>query len=125
MSIADRLATEPLAIPRPATTAPFTRIDTGIWAISENAIATECLTPEHSRIPGLARTAKSCGHEVVLNANETTYEQYNSMVVEKTIVDVSQQDSRFLQFFPSSELTGALLNPGTAPTFSHRAIRHD
>ncbi|MGW6422497.1 hypothetical protein ACWF82_07460 [Nocardia sp. NPDC055053] len=101
--------------------------DTGIWAISENAIATECLTPENSRIPGLARTAKSWGHEVVLNANtiETTYEQYNSMVIEKTIVDVSQQDSRFLQFFPSSELTGALLNPGTAPTFSHRAIRHD
>lgn len=28
MSIAERLATEPIAIPRPATTAPFTRIDT-------------------------------------------------------------------------------------------------
>ncbi|MFE3190833.1 hypothetical protein ACFXHA_17615 [Nocardia sp. NPDC059240] len=100
--------------------------DTGIWAISENAIATECLTPERSRIPGLAHTAKSWGHEVILNANtlETTYEQYNSLVIEKTIVDVSQQDSRFLQFFPSSELTGALLNPGTSPTFTHRAIRH-
>ncbi|WP_218024360.1 hypothetical protein [Nocardia lijiangensis] len=100
--------------------------DTGIWAISENAIATECLTPERSRIPGLARAAKFWGHEVVLNANtlETTYEQYNSLVIEKTVVDVSQQDSRFLQFFPSSELTGALLNPGTSPTFTHRAIRH-
>lgn len=100
--------------------------DTGIWAISENAIATECLTPEHSRIPGLARSTRAWGHEVVLNANtiETTYEQYNSLVIEKTIVDVSQQDSRFLQFFPSSELTGALLNPGTTPTFTHRAIRH-
>ncbi|MFF2395494.1 hypothetical protein [Nocardia sp. NPDC058114] len=100
--------------------------DTGIWAISENAIATECLTPDQSRIPGLAKAAKSWGHEVVLNANtiETAYEQYNSLVIEKTIVDVSQQDSRFLQFFPSSELTGALLNPGTAPTFTHRAIRH-
>lgn len=99
---------------------------TGIWAISENAIAAECLTPEHSRIPGLSRSARSWGHEVILNANtiETTYEQYNSLVIEKTITDVSQQDSRFRQFFPSSELTGALLNPGTAPTFAHRAIRH-
>lgn len=100
--------------------------DTGIWAVSENAIATECLTPEHSRIPGLARAARNWGHEVILNANtlETTYEQYNSLVIEKSIVDVSQQDSRFLQFFPSSELTGARLNPGTSPTFTHRAIRH-
>lgn len=100
--------------------------DNGIWAISENAIASECLTPEHSRIPGLARSARSWGHEVVLNANtiETTYEQYNSLVIEKTIAEVSQRDSRFLQFFPSSELTPSRLNPGTAPTFTHRAIRH-
>ncbi|KAA8884429.1 hypothetical protein F3087_33985 [Nocardia colli] len=100
--------------------------DTGLWAISENAIATECLTPQHSRIPGLSRAAKSWGHEVILNANtlETTYEQYNSLVIEKTIADASQQDPRFLQFFPSSELTGALLSPGTSPTFTHRAIQH-
>ncbi|WP_218026790.1 hypothetical protein [Nocardia inohanensis] len=100
--------------------------DTGIWVISENAIATECLTPEHSKIPGLSGFTRSWGHEVVLNANtiETTYEQYNSLIIEKTIADVSQRDSRFRQFFPSSELTDALLNPGTAPTFTHRAIRH-
>ncbi|MFB8003344.1 hypothetical protein [Nocardia sp. NPDC056000] len=100
--------------------------DTGIWAISENAIAAECLTPEHSRIPGVSRSARSWGHEVILNANtiETTYEQYNSLVIEKTIADVSQRDSRFRQFFPSSELTGARLNPGTTPTFTHRAIGH-
>ncbi|MEV0341310.1 hypothetical protein AB0H49_20005 [Nocardia sp. NPDC050713] len=100
--------------------------DTGIWAISENAIAAECLVPEHSRILGLARSARSGGHEVILNANtlETTYEQYNSLVIEKTLVDVSQQDARFPQFFPSSELTGARLNPGTSPTFTHRAIHH-
>lgn len=100
--------------------------DTGIWAVSENAIAAECLTPENSRIPGVAHAAKSWGHEVVLNANtlETTYEQYNSLIIEKTIADVSQHDPRFLQFFPSSELTKALLNPGTSPTFTHRAIGH-
>ena len=99
---------------------------TGIWATSENAIATECLTPEHSRIPGVAAWARRWQQEVVLNANtiETTAEQYNSMVVEKTLVDPSQADGRFLQFFPSSELTRHWTNPGTAPTFVHREITH-
>src|SRR3712207_1363188 len=51
---------------------------TGIWATSENAIAAECLTPEHSRIPGVAAWARRWEQEVVLNANtiETTAEQY-------------------------------------------------
>ncbi|RKG91883.1 hypothetical protein [Corallococcus terminator] len=99
---------------------------TGIWASSENAIAAECLTPEHSRLPGLARWARTWQQEVILNANslENTAEQYNSLVLEKTLVDRSQVDERFLQFFPSSELTAAWTHPGTAPTFSHRAIHH-
>ncbi len=99
---------------------------TGIWASSENAVAAECLTPEHSKSPGVARWAARWGQEVVLNANtlETTAEQYNSMVVEKTVVDRDQRDSRFLQFFPSSELTRNRLNPGTTPTFTHGALTH-
>ncbi|WP_254189349.1 hypothetical protein OG225_12300 [Nocardia sp. NBC_01377] len=99
---------------------------TGVWVSSENVIATECLTPEHSRMPGLARWAKEWGQELVLNANtiETTVDQYNSIVLEKTLADRSQKDSRFLQFFPSSELTTAWTNPGTSPTFTHGAIAH-
>ncbi|HVA60219.1 MAG TPA: hypothetical protein VNG13_06750 [Mycobacteriales bacterium] len=99
---------------------------TGLWASSENVIAAECLTPEVSRIPGLCRTAQRWGREVVLNANtiETTAEQYNSIVVEKTLVDRSIRDGRFLQFFPSSELTRSRLAPGAGPTFSHGGIRH-
>jgi hypothetical protein len=99
---------------------------TGIWAVSENAIATECLTPTESRIPGVARWARAWDQEVVLNANtiETTAEQYNSMVLEKNIVDRSAADARFLQFFPSSELTRHWTNPGVAPTFVHGGIRH-
>ncbi|OBB84376.1 hypothetical protein A5779_06530 [Mycolicibacterium peregrinum] len=99
---------------------------TGVWVSSENVIAAECLTPEHSRLPGLAGWARRWGQEVVLNANtiETTAEQYNSIIFEKALVDRSQHDSRFLQFFPSSELTGAWTNPGTTPTFSHRAVTH-
>ncbi|QSQ17407.1 hypothetical protein [Myxococcus landrumensis] len=99
---------------------------TGIWASSENVIATECLTPEHSRLPGVAAWAREWGQEVILNAIslESTVEQYNSVILEKALVDRSQSDERFLQFFPSSELTEAWTNPGTSPTFSHLAIHH-
>jgi hypothetical protein len=98
----------------------------GIWASSENAVATECLTPEHSRIPGLRRFSETWGQEVVLNANtiEATAVQYNSLVKEKVIVDRCARDTRFLQYMPSSELTANRLNPGTAPTFIHGGIRH-
>jgi len=99
---------------------------TGIWASSENAIAAECMTPEHSRIPGVRRWAERWGQEVIINANtiEYTAQQYNSMVKEKSIVDRSRVNPRFLQFFPSSELTQNRFNPGTQPTFNHHAISH-
>jgi hypothetical protein len=99
---------------------------TGIWVSSENVIAAEALTPEHSKLPGLASWSQRWQQEVVLNANtvETTADQYNSIVLEKSLADRSQADPRFLQFFPSSELTGAWTNPGTTPTFSHGQIVH-
>lgn len=99
---------------------------TGIWVSSENVIATECLTPEHSKLPGLAAWSRTWQQEVILNANsiEATADQYNSLILEKTIVDRAQGDSRFLQFFPSSELTPMWTNPGTSPTFRHLAITH-
>ncbi|GGZ47729.1 hypothetical protein GCM10010371_03850 [Streptomyces subrutilus] len=99
---------------------------TGIWVSSENAIAAEALTPEHSRLPGVAGWARQWQQEAVLNANtvETTADQYNSLVLEKTLADRSQRDPRFLQFFPSSELTPARTNPGTTPTFTHGHITH-
>ena len=99
---------------------------TGIWASSENVIATECLTPELSRIPGLAKWARGWGQEVVINANtiEATATQFNSCVKEKLVVDRSAVDARFLQFFPSSELTRSRTAPGAAPTFTHGGIAH-
>jgi len=99
---------------------------TGIWASSENVIAAECLTPEHSRIPGVRHYAQNWAQEVVLNANtlEDTAAQYNSCVLEKSIVDVSRFDPRFPQFLPSSELTRNPLSPGTGPTFAHLGIFH-
>ncbi len=100
--------------------------ETGIWASSENVIAAECLTPEHSRIAGMSRYARTWGQEVVLNANtlEDTARQYNSCVLEKLIVDPSRADLRFLQFMPSSELTSNPFSPGTSPTFTHSGIFH-
>ena len=99
---------------------------TGIWTSSENAIAAECMTPEHSKIPGVARWARTWGQEVILNANtvEATAQQYNSMVIEKTIPDRAQSDSRFVQFFPSSEMTARWTAPGLSPTFVHGGIAH-
>jgi hypothetical protein len=99
---------------------------TGIWATSENAISAESLTPEHSRIPGLRRWRQRMNQEVVLNGNtiEATARQYNSVMTEKLIVDPSARDPRFLQFFPSSELTAHPINGLAQPTFVHRAITH-
>jgi hypothetical protein len=99
---------------------------TGIWASSENAIAAECLVPQHSKLFGVRRWSEQWGQGVVVNANtiETIAAQYNSLILERSIVDVSQRDSRFPQFFPSSELTRRWTNPGTAPTFVHQRICH-
>lgn len=98
----------------------------GIWAVSENALAAECLVPEHSRIPGVRRSARRWGREVVLNSNtpEALADQYGSIVLEKSLVDPSQDDPRFPQFLPSSEMTPARWAVGANPTFTHRAIRH-
>jgi hypothetical protein len=98
----------------------------GIWAVSENALAAESLVPEHSRIPGVRRAAKRWQREVVLNSNtpEALADQYCSIVLEKSLVDPSLADPRFPQFLPSSELTAAPWAPGARPTFTHRAITH-
>jgi hypothetical protein len=99
---------------------------TGIWAFSENVIAAELLTPDESKIPGVRQYAKKWNLEVVLNGNtiENTAQQYNSIVKEKCIVDRSLKNSRFLQFFPTSELTASFTSPGTKPTFVHGKLTH-
>ncbi|RMG96280.1 MAG: hypothetical protein D6705_11590 [Deltaproteobacteria bacterium] len=101
--------------------------DDGIWAFSENVVAAECLTPQHSEIPGLRKRAGAMGWEVVLNGNtlEATATQYNSAVKEKCVVDRSRHDERFVQFFPTSQLTPHPLAPGLAPTFAHPDIDFD
>lgn len=99
---------------------------TGIWASSENIIAAECLTPEHSTMLGPARWSSRWQQAVVLHAStiETTADQYNSIILEKALVDRCQRNENLLPFFPSSELTGMWTNPGTHPTFSHGELTH-
>ncbi|WP_433683385.1 hypothetical protein [Nocardia sp. CA-119907] len=98
----------------------------GIWAGSENAIAAECLVPRHSKLPGVRRWSEQWQQGVMVNANtvEMIAAQYNSLILERSIVDASARDSRFPQFFPSSELTRRWTNPRTAPTFTYQRITH-
>jgi hypothetical protein len=100
--------------------------DAGIWTSSENAIAAECLVPQHSKLWGVRRWAQAWGQEVVVNANtvEAIAAQYNALVLERSIADPARGDERFPQFFPSSELTARWTAPGTAPTFVHERITH-
>jgi hypothetical protein len=102
------------------------RTSSGIWASSENVVATEMLTPEHSRIPGVREAAAEWGLEVILNGNtiENTAQQYNSVIKEKSVVDRSAIDGRFLQFFATSELTRNFAMWRTSPTFAFARLRH-
>lgn len=61
----------------------------GVYAVSENAIAPECYTPEASGLRSLREHHRKYGAEVVLNGNalESAMSQYTSMIVEKTLVD--------------------------------------
>ena len=99
---------------------------TGVWATSENVIAVECMVPEHSKIPGVAKSTRAWGYDVVLNANtpEGLGDQLVSIAKEKSLVDRSSADPRFPQFLPSSELTPSPFFPGTKPSFTTRSITH-
>lgn len=78
----------------------------GVWVSSENGVALDNWFPEHSRIPGIAGYLKHFSREVVLNSNtlEDPQDQYNSMVLEKALADVSPKDPRFKNILPSTEL---------------------
>jgi hypothetical protein len=97
-----------------------------IGAQMATGLVFECLVPQHSKLPGVRRWAYEWQQGVVVNANtiETIAAQYNSLVLERSLVDPSVHDERFPQFFPSSELTARWTNPGTRPTFAHRQTTH-
>jgi glyoxylase-like metal-dependent hydrolase (beta-lactamase superfamily II) len=96
----------------------------GLWTISENGVAIDNWTPERSHIAGVAGSAEASGAEVILNSNtrEESLEQYTSMVLEKSLADLSPDG--WPQCFSSSELTPSLLAPGLRAAYAHRAITH-
>ena len=98
----------------------------GLYVVSENAVATEGYTPLVSGIPGVRRWAERYGHEVIQNGNtrESSIEQYTSMVLEKKLAGPSKLSPSFVNVFPSSELTPSLLSPGASLTFSHGEVSH-
>ena len=100
--------------------------DRGVWTISENGICVEAYAPEHSKIPGVRRHARDQEVEVILNGNtrENSLDQYNSMVLEKTLADRTPDRPEFPQHFPSSEMVKSFLAPGLSPTFRHGEITH-
>ncbi len=98
----------------------------GIWVTSENGVAVDNWFPEHSRIPGLKGYARSYSREVVLNANtqEDPLDQFNSMVLEKALADVSRRDPRFKQMLPSTELLPWARNWPCIPTLFQGGISY-
>lgn len=100
--------------------------DKEVFVVSENGVASECYTPLQSRIPGVRAFAEQMGWEVVLNGNtrESSLEQYSSMVVEKLFAGPSRVEGAYVNFHPSSLLTGSLVAPGLSPTITLPAPNH-
>ncbi|HYO71106.1 MAG TPA: hypothetical protein VEU33_34000 [Archangium sp.] len=100
--------------------------DKEVFVVSENGVASESYTPQQSRIPGVRAFAEQMGWEVVLNGNtrESSLEQYSSMVVEKVFAGPSRVEGAFVNFHPSSLLTGSLVAPGLSPTITLPAPNH-
>jgi hypothetical protein len=98
----------------------------GVWVSSENGVAADNWHPQLSRIPGLRRWAEFFGREVVMNANtlEDSIDQYDSMVKEKAVADANRRDPRWLNVFPSSELTAYKRQWPLVPTFSYGGMNY-
>jgi hypothetical protein len=95
------------------------RADDGLFVASENGVAAESYAPEHSRIPGVRKWARTTGSEVVLNGNtlEGSVDQYISMVQEKELAGPSAKNPDFPNVAPTSELATHPLSIAIRPTF--------
>ncbi len=89
------------------------RTPDGIRVSSENGVSSDSWSPEQSRHNGIRRYAKATGVEVILNGNtqESSNDQYLSMVLEKTIAGTSGEHG-FCNVVPSAECTPYWLFPG-------------
>ena len=98
----------------------------GVWVSSENGISLDNWQPELSRIPGVKRYARQLGREICPNANtlEDSLDQYDSMIKEKTLADPCQDDPRWLQILPSTELAPWRRFWPVVPTYVHGGIEY-
>lgn len=98
----------------------------GVWVSSESGVCMDNWQPELSKIPGVRKHAASYRREVILNSNtlEDSIEQYDSMVIEKTIADRNRRDPRWLNIFPSSEMVRAKRSWPVVPTFAQHGLTY-
>ncbi len=89
------------------------RTPDGIRVSSENGVSADSWSPEQSSHNGIRRYAQATGSEVILNGNtqESSVDQYLSMVLEKTIAGTSATHG-FSNVVPSAECTPYWLFPG-------------
>ncbi len=98
----------------------------GVWVSSENGVAADNWHPHLSKIPGVRRTARYFGREVILNSNtlEDSIDQYDSMVKEKALADPNPRDPRFANVFPSSEMPRWKRQWPVFPAFEYGGINY-
>lgn len=91
----------------------------GIFVTSENGVSVDNYAPDRSRIGAVRKYAKNLGVEIVLNGNtqESSVEQYISMVMEKEIAGPCARNGDFYNTVPSSEFTHWWLFKGMEPSF--------
>ena len=92
--------------------------DEGLLVTSENGVCLDNYAPQSSRIGSVRSYARRLKLEVVLNGNtqESSVEQYISMVMEKEIAGPSFRSPELPNIVPSSEFTPWWLFRGLAPT---------
>jgi hypothetical protein len=98
----------------------------GVWVSSENGVCADNWHPHLSKIPGIRKFAEVFGREVILNSNtlEDSIDQYDSMIKEKALADPNKRDPRFLNVFPSSEMTDTRAQWPVRPTLSYGGINY-
>lgn len=89
----------------------------GILVTSENGVSVDNYAPERSSIGAVRSYAKHVGVEVILNGNtqESSVDQYISMVMEKEMAGPSSRHD-FFNTVPSSEFTHWWLFKGIEPS---------
>ncbi|MEM7606167.1 MAG: hypothetical protein AAF411_12500 [Myxococcota bacterium] len=98
----------------------FVHGERGVFGVSENGCCADNWSPEASRLPGVRRSAARRGLDVIMNVNtpELASQQYNAMILERSIVCPAEDGAPFVQMFSSSEVSPTWVAPGIRPTWS-------